>query len=424
MWNTSLQSGEGGSLIPTLGLSLWGLESQCFLQCLARVEQFLPKSVCSVSFPFPASLARESRVFFFFFLIGGGGCLLTGISSFLVFSSLTLGYLREKVTQHLPRTHHSAVSWVLRIQEAGLYSLFQNFLMFILYGMSRVASRERTSTPPSLKPEPIWSPLEMCFPAPWSFFRITSIFWTLLIKSDFLRWLSFPMGLPAFYLTQVNAYPSSQGQEELWAFRKPFCLKTVDIAVDDCGEVDADLLKLEIRLGVSFRISRFYPLWSLQGNAGVWAVLPIKNGLSQGAKVHGFASFSTAAVHYYLQEPLKSVPHFLPFPALGGRKHPPPFVCKVSGFQKAETYPRPHQQNQNTQILWLWHEYHFQSPKSSVSFNLDQSSSQSMVFMPVRVPRILMEELRYKTIFLITLRCYLPPSPSWYLHCRCKSRRE
>lgn len=162
------------------------------------------------------------------------------------------------------------------------------------------------------------------------------------------------MGLPAFYLTQVNAYPSSQGQEELWAFRKPFCLKTVDIAVDDCGEVDADLLKLEIRLGVSFRISRFYPLWSLQGNAGVWAVLPIKNGLSQGAKVHGFASFSTAAVHYYLQEPLKSVPHFLPFPALGGRKHPPPFVCKVSGFQKAETYPRPlrpHQQNQNTQIL-------------------------------------------------------------------------
>lgn len=66
MWNTSLQSGEGGSLIPTLGLSLWGLESQCFLQCLARVEQFLPKSVCSVSFPFPASLARESRVFFFF----------------------------------------------------------------------------------------------------------------------------------------------------------------------------------------------------------------------------------------------------------------------------------------------------------------------------------------------------------------------
>ena len=34
-------------------------------------------------------------------------------------------------------------------------------------------------------------------------------------------------GLPAFYLTQVNAYLSSQGPEELWAFRRPFPFKAV-----------------------------------------------------------------------------------------------------------------------------------------------------------------------------------------------------
>lgn len=58
---------------------------------------------------------------------------------------------------------------------------------------------------------------------------------------------------------------------------------------------DADLLKLEILLGISFRVSRSNLLRSLQGNTGIWAVLQIKNDLSQGMKVHNFASFPTTA---------------------------------------------------------------------------------------------------------------------------------
>lgn len=71
---------------------------------------------------------------------------------------------------------------------------------------------------------------------------------------------------------------------------------------------------------------------TFQGNTGIRALFVIINGLSQDVKVHNFASFPTAAgsshwaVHYHLQEALKSGPYPLPSIALGGKKHLP-FLC-------------------------------------------------------------------------------------------------
>lgn len=47
-------------------------------------------------------------------------------------------------------------------------------------------------------------------------------------------------GILDFYLTQVSIYLSGRRQEELWAFRRPFPFKLVDVVVGNLEQNPKD----------------------------------------------------------------------------------------------------------------------------------------------------------------------------------------
>lgn len=134
-----------------------------------------------------------------------------------------------------------------------------------------------------------------------------------------------------------------------------------------------------------------------------------------------------------IYEALKAGPHFLPSPALGGRKQLLFFLCQVSGFQRAVICPGP--------LSYTMAEpgsHHGLVTLSPMLFSRLSTAWLQIFSVFLSRPAVLqvwstcpggfLRPLQgvcdVKVVFLITLVCYLPSSLGWYLHCWYKSNGE